>query len=52
MVKISNLQKSEPRLYRVNARITESQHNFIIKNNLSVTKILNESLKNKMVYKK
>lgn len=42
---VQRARAHERRTYRINIRITESQNNFIEKNNLSITKILNEALK-------
>lgn len=47
-MELKDVQRSrhhERRQYRINIRITESQNQFIRKNNLSITKILNEALK-------
>jgi len=47
-MELKDVQRSrhhERRTYRINIRITESQNKFIEKNNLSITKILNEALK-------
>lgn len=47
-MELKDVQRSRPherRTYRINIRITESQNKFIEKNNLSITKILNEALK-------
>jgi hypothetical protein len=42
---VQNRPIRERRDIRINLRITKSQDDFIIKNNLSVTKIMNEALK-------
>lgn len=47
-MELKDVQRSRPherRTYRINIRITESQNKFIEKNNLSITKILNEALR-------
>jgi hypothetical protein len=47
-MELKDVQRSRPherRTYRINIRITESQNTFIRKNNLSITKILNEALR-------
>ena len=42
---VQNVQGYERRNIRINIRITPSQDKFIIKNNLSITKVMNEALK-------
>lgn len=42
---VQNVQGYERRNIRINIRITPSQNKFIIKNNLSITKVMNEALK-------
>ena len=42
---VQNTHSKERRTIRVNIRLTPSQNHFIIKNNLSITKIMNEALK-------
>ena len=42
---VQNIQGDERRNIRVNIRITPSQNKFIIDNNLSITKVMNEALK-------
>jgi len=42
---VQNVQGYEMRNIRINIRITSSQNKFIIKNNLSITKVMNEALK-------
>ncbi|MBI4439729.1 hypothetical protein HY638_02045 [Candidatus Woesearchaeota archaeon] len=42
---VQNLNGSEIRSIRINIRITPSQNKFIVNNNLSITKIMNEALK-------
>ncbi len=42
---VQNSRPHERRTYRLNIRVTKSQNDFIEKHNLSITKILNEALK-------
>ena len=42
---VQNTNVDERRSIRINIRITSSQNKFIIKNNLSITKVMNEALK-------
>ncbi len=42
----NQLQKTDKRIHRVNMRLTDKQMKFIKKNNLSVTKIMDDALYN------
>ncbi len=42
---VQNTNAHERRSIRVNIRLTPSQNKFIIRNNLSITKVMNEALK-------
>ena len=42
---VQNTNAHERRSIRVNIRLTPSQNKFIVSNNLSITKVMNEALK-------
>lgn len=42
---VQNTNTHERRSIRVNIRLTPSQNRFIVSNNLSITKVMNEALK-------
>lgn len=42
---VQNTNVHERRSIRVNIRLTQSQNKFIMSNNLSITKVMNEALK-------
>ena len=42
---VQNVQGYERRIIRINIRLTPSQNKFIIDKNLSITKVMNEALK-------